>query len=117
MNDAPKRIQLRRTKGWRKPEGCIVCTRPGPWGNPFTLTSALELGFASDGPHARKFVVECFEDWLYKGTLSDWWFANSAEGWAWMRGHLDDLRDRDLGCYCPPGEPCHVDILLMAANR
>jgi hypothetical protein len=34
---APKRIQLRRTKGWRKPEGTIVVSRPSRWGNPFTL--------------------------------------------------------------------------------
>lgn len=28
----PKRIQLRRTKGWRKPPGAVVVARPGKWG-------------------------------------------------------------------------------------
>lgn len=32
---APKRIQLRRSKGWRKPEGAVVVSRPTKWGNPF----------------------------------------------------------------------------------
>jgi hypothetical protein len=33
----PQRIQLRRTKGWRKPEGAIVVSRPTRWGNPYTV--------------------------------------------------------------------------------
>ena len=33
----PRRIQLRRAKGWRKPEGAIVVARPTRWGNPYTL--------------------------------------------------------------------------------
>jgi hypothetical protein len=35
----PERIQLRRVKGWRKPEGAIVVSRPSKWGNPFTFRS------------------------------------------------------------------------------
>jgi hypothetical protein len=30
----PTRVQLRRTKGWRKPEGAVVVARPTKWGNP-----------------------------------------------------------------------------------
>lgn len=33
--EAPKRIQLQRTKGYRKPEGAVRVARPGKWGNPF----------------------------------------------------------------------------------
>ncbi len=33
----PKRIQLRRTKGWRKPEWSVVVARPSKWGNPFVV--------------------------------------------------------------------------------
>lgn len=31
----PERIQRRRTKGWRKPEGAVCVTRPGAYGNPY----------------------------------------------------------------------------------
>jgi hypothetical protein len=34
---APQRIQLRRTKGWRKPQGAIVVSRPSKWGNPISV--------------------------------------------------------------------------------
>ena len=48
---APTRVQLRRTRGWRKPEGAISVARPHKWGNPFavgehgvrTATNAAEL--------------------------------------------------------------------------
>ena len=33
----PKRIQRRRTRGWRKPEGTIYVGRPSVWGNPFDI--------------------------------------------------------------------------------
>jgi hypothetical protein len=33
----PERIQLRRAKGWRKPDGVVVVARPTRWGNPYTF--------------------------------------------------------------------------------
>jgi hypothetical protein len=33
----PKRIQLRRTAGWRMPEGAVSVARPTKWGNPFKI--------------------------------------------------------------------------------
>ena len=33
----PKRIQLRRTRGWRKPEGAVIVSRPSRWANPFKI--------------------------------------------------------------------------------
>jgi hypothetical protein len=29
---------------------------------------------------------------------------------------LDELRGRDLACWCPLDEPCHADVLLEIAN-
>lgn len=113
----PKRIQLMRTKGWRKPDGVVVVSRPTKWGNPFTIASALENGFAKDTVGARELVVACFRDWLYRGDLSEWWFFNGAEQHAWIREHLrDDLYGKDLACWCPLSTPCHADVLLEAAR-
>lgn len=93
----PKRIQLRRTKGWRKPCGAIVCTRPGKWGNPFMV-----------GVHEET-AAKCVEV-----------FRRYIEG----RGHhtltperiREELRGRDLCCWCKLDAPCHVDVLLEIAN-
>ena len=33
-------------------------------------------------------------------------------------GHrYDELRGRDLACWCPLDGPCHADVLLERANR
>ena len=33
----PKRIQLRRTKGWKLPPNTVVVSRPSKWGNPYVV--------------------------------------------------------------------------------
>lgn len=91
----PQRVQLRRSKGWRKPEGTIVVARPSRWGNPFRV--------GLDGDRAQ--CVDRFRRALRNGHLA---FT------------LDDVRadlaGRDLACWCPLDEPCHADVLLDAAN-
>ncbi|MFA4050644.1 DUF4326 domain-containing protein [Mycobacteroides chelonae] len=59
----PERIQLHRTKGWRKPEGAIVVSRPSRWGNPFRIGSPSGL--------ARVPAVNYPErDWEYEGRCT-----------------------------------------------
>lgn len=57
----PQRIQLRRTKGWRKPDGVIVVSRPFDWGNPFAVGTPMALARvpALDG-----------SPWEYEGRIS-----------------------------------------------
>jgi hypothetical protein len=30
---------------------------------------------------------------------------------------IEELRGRNLACWCAPGSPCHAEILLEMANR
>lgn len=115
-DDTPKRIQLRRTKGWRKPEGAIVVARPSKWGNPFTIAGAIESEFASDEAAARVLCVEAFRSVIRWGMHSEWWHFNNATRIEWMRDHLGELRGHDLACWCPLDQPCHADVLLELAN-
>jgi hypothetical protein len=91
---APTRIQLRRTKGWRKPANAVVVARPSIWGNPHRVD---ELG--------RDEAVRRYRDDLLAGRLGV---------------SVDDvrreLRGRDLACWCRPEQPCHADVLLEVAN-
>lgn len=73
----PKRIQLKRTKGWRKPEGVIVVARPSKWGNPFKLGARMG-GLVRYGPeHLERFG----RGWDFEGRISapdnrhDMWFS------------------------------------------
>ena len=112
----PRRIQRKRTKGFRLPDGVVCVTRPGPWGNPFTIQSCLEAGYAETEADARALCVECFEDWLLKGDLSEWWFGASRDNWQWMRDNLSTLDGKTLACFCPLDRPCHADVLAKYAE-
>lgn len=91
----PVRIQLRRSRGWRKPEGAVVVSRPSKWGNPYH----------GEGPHDRGRVTACYRDWIERPEQAAFRAQAAAE-----------LRGRDLACWCPLDRPCHADVLLELAN-
>lgn len=102
----PKRIQRKRTKGWRMPEGAVYVGRPTRWGNPYKVG---ETWHTLDGSHSRTIAtagqaVELYRHWL---AISPIQFEIVPE----LAGH-------DLACWCPlGGEPCHADVLLELANK
>lgn len=73
----PERIQLRRTKGWRKPEGAIVVARPSKWGNPFPVTggwimwTAVALGYKGGPAGRRTAAVALHRAWLTGGGVAE----------------------------------------------
>ena len=102
MPDAPRRIQQRRTAGWRKPEGAIAVGRGTKWGNPFPVGSPVRI---EGGPEV---LVD--QD-LAVGLYAAYVRHNRMEGR--IRA---ELRGRDLMCWCPEGVRCHGDVLLAIAN-
>ena len=82
----PKRIQLRRTKGWR----------PTKWGNPFRI----------DMHGTREECVRQFASFI----VSDDPKARS------LRQSLAELRGKDLACWCPPGPCHGDVLIEMANN-
>ena len=115
--ERPRRIQLRRTKGWRKPENTVVVARPTKWGNPFTRRAAIESGYATDA-NWRAFVVECFRDWLGPSCSGRTWWqgTESDKRRTVILNNLPDLRGKNLACWCRLDQPCHADALLELAN-
>lgn len=114
----PERVQLRRTKGWRKPEGCIGVGRPSRWGNPFRVAFDPEP-LVSGGVVVPipKFIVRqiriieaeasvlLFRHMLREGLLP-----------ITVEDVQRELAGHDLGCWCHPFAPCHADVLLEVAN-
>lgn len=116
----PARIQRKRMKGWRMPEGAIYVGRPTKWGNPFwhaerfygtkralelyretalgAWSPALVLGMADDGMIA----YEDHQEWLRRMKEHP------------LQAARRELGGKDLACWCPLGQPCHADILLGA---
>jgi len=81
----PYRVQLRRTKGWRKPDNTVVVARPSQWGNPFRVAIqpdscgmwSVTFQTKHSGPywcdeyetHAEAVAgaVDFYRDWATKG--------------------------------------------------
>ena len=130
QREMPKRIQLFRKKGWRKPEGAIVVSRPSKWGNPIRVTR-------------RKFDDERHPMWHVTGSpryldgpAFNLLYTARVEATKQFEADLLRWRDieypsieeiravlagRDLACWCPlPEWPesdwCHARVLLEIAN-
>jgi hypothetical protein len=120
---SPQRIQRRRVKGWRMPEGAVYVGRGSKWGNPFRIersaTSAYPfavrgsfnhlLGLHRTKAEAATQAVYCFE--IQTGPMGS--YEYDAETMAELRAKLGG---RDLACWCPPEHACHADVLLELAN-
>ena len=99
----PERIQRKRTKGWRAPDGAIYVGRGSMWGNPWRVGDTM---LTENGPTVREFVITpeiavAFYRVAFEPDLGD---------------IVEQLRGHDLMCWCPLDQPCHADVLLELAN-
>ncbi len=89
----PIRIQRKRTRGWKMPENTVYVGRPTRWGN----------------RHAHGSADLCVR--MYRKDI---------EGNMWTeptrQSIRDELRGKNLACWCPLDQPCHADVLLEIAN-
>lgn len=113
---SPERIQLRRSKGWRKPVDAVVVARPSRWGNPCrwvpqpTLDLETMTRSPADPTEARRLSVIGFVAML---TDPD---ARAINNYPSDEEIRRELASRDLACWCPLPDPCHADVLLAIAN-
>ena len=120
-----KRIQRKRTKGWRLPPNTVCITRGTKWGNPLKIMPKKGTDFGH-------IYVQEFKDkktWYrtnYYGYVTDviWLFEKLLKGSQFGDKHLQVWSDyfskldltqligKDLACFCKEGEPCHGDVLI-----
>jgi hypothetical protein len=86
------RVQRSRRKGWRKPAGAVVVSRPSRWGNPYPVAE-----------HGRDQAIRLYEQHLLASPD--------------LIARLPELRGRQLVCWCPLDQPCHADVLARYANE
>lgn len=100
----PQRIQRSRKKGSKLPENTVCVTRPSRWGNPFVVG---KFGTAQEcvdeyvkqflAPHENPIINEIIE-------------RN-------RRTVVEQLKGKNIACWCKIGDPCHGDVLLEIANQ
>lgn len=121
----PARIQLSRAKGFRLQEvskalnglPAVSVSRPGTFGNPFTMDGCREAGFRGTDKEIARRCVEAFRAWLVSSSWRINWDGPEAEAArAAILSGLPGLKGRNLACWCKPGEPCHAEVLLEIAN-
>ena len=88
-----KRIQRKRTRGWRTPENCIYVGRPTKWGNPFPLSN-----------YTLEESLKRYRSWLENKLKENPHF-------------LDELKNKDICCWCTLDQKCHGDIILEFQNK
>lgn len=139
----PKRIQRKRTKGWRMPEGAVYVGRGSKWGNPFAVGRVSDwprwggpAPYRVETPDGRIWHHETGRKVILGRVAADQHHkklaaAHAVELFALHIGPMgnfeyDDeeltelrtkLAGRDLACWCPLDSPCHGDVLLELANR
>ncbi|TMZ66412.1 DUF4326 domain-containing protein [Klebsiella pneumoniae] len=100
----PTRIQRRRNKGWRMPQGAVYVGRPTRWGNPFMVGEPYAIrGTETWTVRDRAHAVALYRDYL------------AARPGLAERARVE-LAGRDLACWCPLDQPCHGDVLLEIAG-
>lgn len=123
----PHRLRFHCRRGFRLPDNALRVSRPSRFANPFKITvlsarnyyvvflpDSYEGTLAHRILHSRKYshltqreahalAVECYRELLERRPLPG--------------RDLEDLRGKDLACYCPLDLPCHADVLLELANR
>lgn len=134
----PKRIQRKRQKGWRMPEGAIYVGRGTMWGNPFVpgVRSGIfdgiggrPLGLRDQAEILIPILTlhQCIDFYrdlvsgLLRPEMYPWGHEWNEKLKKHCTGHASDvarivLNGHDLACWCPLDQPCHADVLLEIAN-
>lgn len=119
----PERIQRKRTAGWKMPPNTVSVARPGRWGNPAVVGDYFMVG---DPDGARVFRMSWCRTTKEHAANDDRFthVDSAATAVALFRRlveagyfkNLNELRGKNLACFCKLGEPCHADVLLEVAN-
>lgn len=115
----PQRMQVSRKAGFNLQEASMalnglpakLVTRPGPWGNPFSIDEVAKT-YRLDRAAAQAKAVAMAGEWL-RGTLDKKLSPGAPPSREKIRA---ELAGRNLACWCRPGTPCHADVLIELAN-
>lgn len=132
----PIRIQRRRVKGWRMPEGTVYVGRPGKYGSHIRITPERGVRGRVTMYRVHGSPMDINGGPAYVGLDTARQFAASFFEWDLLNGRIpnypslaqirDELAGRDLACWCPPRQVhrngslgrycCHADVLLDIAQ-
>ncbi len=110
----PERVQRSRARGWRKPDGAIIVTRPSRWGNPYRIGILVPPQWVWDEGHWVAVSPACVRADTAEDSVRR--YRELARQPAFVADARRELGGRDLCCWCAIGQPCHADVLLEISN-
>jgi len=106
-----RRIQRKRTAGWRMPEGAKYVGRGTDWGNPYRIGDPVLIESPSPYEPGAHYVYGPVITRATAVLLFRVWIADRLE-----EQIRDELAGKDLVCWCRLDQLCHADVLLQVAN-
>ena len=80
------------------PDNAVYVGRPTKWANPYVV--GQQAGPFLDSPRIDpEEAVARYRQWLIVHLVLG-------------KLHLDELRGKDLVCWCKSDQPCHADVLI-----
>lgn len=104
----PIEVRLSRAKGWKKPDNTVSVARPSPWGNPFIVGVS---GTAAECVTMFRYLLAGYICLTAKVS-----YDTQLKFLEYAKEHIEDLRGKNLACWCNIGAPCHRRVLLEVAN-
>ncbi len=119
MTARPQRLHLSRRKGFDLQASskalnglpAKLVSRPGKWGNPFSIDEVAKQ-YGLDRAAAQAKAVDLCTQWLI-GAIDP---ALSPGPPPTREAIRAELGAHNLACWCKPGTPCHADVLIEIAN-
>lgn len=110
----PQRIRLSRRKGFNLQEHsravngleAVKVDRSSKWGNPFYVGE----------PDPKRGTYFACVDIQEAVEAFEYSLLNDGVGVGHLLDDIDELRGKNLACYCQLDVSCHADILLELAN-
>lgn len=113
-----KRIQRKRSKGWKMPSRTFYVGRPGEFGNPFKLVDGTIFYYYvnrkilspwiiydhSKSNYTQKDLIYFYEMWITGKLTDDIGLPPVPD--------ISILKGLDLACWCKLSDSCHADVLL-----
>jgi hypothetical protein len=116
-------VQLKRTKGYRMPQGCVKVARPTLFGNPFGTANEYRLWLTTDWePKNRSSYFADGWGWSKFSTMDKdgilcWNYEKLRSRKQIILLNIPLLRGKPIACFCQLGTNCHRKVLIELANK
>lgn len=119
----PKRIQRKRTKGWKMPANTVYVGRPSYYGNPFRTDRVLpydlfyKYGLNTDHFSGYKKAIRGVKISPEEAVRYYGKYVIGQKHRVVKEEIIRELKGKNLACWCPLDQPCHADFLLKFVNK